>query len=88
MNIGSIGFNSYIPFGKLSTIESHCCCNGEEDPKIKVLRRRLKQLLEVVKRLQSQLSMAKTQTERNSILMRIDRVMAEIADVEREIKTG
>ncbi|MGN0031194.1 MAG: hypothetical protein ACI37Q_04490 [Candidatus Gastranaerophilaceae bacterium] len=72
---------------KLAQIES-CCCMGMENSRQRELIRKLRQLAAKLRRLMTQMTMAKTPDERLKIRMKIDSVMAEIAAVEREIKTG
>ena len=72
---------------KLAQIEA-CCSLGGVSSKIRELIRKLRQLAAKLRRLMTQLTMAKTPDERVKIRMKIDSVMAEIAAVEREIKTG
>ena len=72
---------------KLLQIEA-CCSFGVESPRLRELMRKLRQLAAKLRRLMTQMTMAKTPDERLKIRMKIDSVMAEIAAVEREIKTG
>jgi len=65
---------------------SHCC-GKIEDARRAALMRRIKHLAEVLKRLIGQLSTAKTPTEKNSLLHRIEGIKAEIAMLEREMNT-
>ncbi len=72
---------------KLLQIEA-CCSFGVGSTRLQELMRKLRQLAAKLRRLMTQMTMAKTPDERLKIRMKIDSVMAEIAAVEREIKTG
>jgi len=69
--------------------KNHCCANssGGVDFKRQMLINKMKQLVAKMKRLMAMLATAKSPTERNSLQMRIEQVQAEIAMVEREMKT-
>ncbi len=68
----------------------HCCKafgGGVGSARMKAIMRKLKQLAEKIKRLTEQLSTAKTPTEKNSLMIRIEQTKAEIAILERELNT-
>ncbi len=67
----------------------HCCSasGGISSARREAILRKLKMLAQKLKRLQDQLTMAKTPSEKNSLQIRIEQVQAEIAILERELKT-
>lgn len=84
-------WNSSFYYNKPKNNRTHCCSAGSSagavDARREALLRKLKQLAAKLKRLMEQLSMAKTPTERNSLQMRIEQVLTEIALVERDLNT-